>query len=110
MRRLLGLVMISNCWLFDFIVLIWPLLRFEGRLRQDSWLGVPIVPGGRGELLHQSPPKKTGIKIIPYNRVQPVDIRVAGNSSVPFLQDLSILAFLGYLFRNLLKTWIENTI
>ena len=46
MRRVLG-------WcVLDFIVVIWPLLRFEGRLRQYSRLGVPIVTGGRGELLH----------------------------------------------------------
>ena len=59
MRRVLGCGVISSCCLFDFIVLVWPLLRFEGRLRQDSWLSVPIVPGGRGELLHQSSPKET---------------------------------------------------
>ena len=53
------MVIFSSCGLFDFILLIiWPLLRFEGRLGQYGWLSVPIVPGGRGELLHQSPPER----------------------------------------------------
>ena len=51
-------MIVSSC-LFDFIVLVWPLLRFEGRLRQYSRLGVPIVPGGRCELLHKSSPENT---------------------------------------------------
>ena len=66
-------------------VMVWPLLRFEGRLGQHSGLGVSIVPWRWSELLHNPPSDELNVKIISsYFHCLPVDIRVVGDSSVLF--------------------------
>lgn len=78
--------------LFDFILLVWPLLRSEGRSGQYSGLGVSIIPGRGGE---------------PFYHLSSVDIRVAGHSSVLLPLDLIISYPLSPHFRQVFETFIS---